>query len=742
MTQTKKTSDEVYKFKIKPTYEMYYSEETNYGVYCFTSRDNVPKLTKDHTFQEGIFTGKLAGNMQRLSMDMEYEVEGTLDYSKKYSNWQYKPLVVTPPKLDSPEKTKMFLETIITSNQSEVLLSIYPKIIDMIINDEKVDLSLTKGIKDATFSKIKEKVIENYGISDLLILLQPLGVSLKAVKKIMGNETNPTLVKQKLIENPYVLTKIKGLGFKRVDVIALKLNPELKISEHRTKSFITYYLKSQGESEGHTWISLKQLTNEVKSNLHECFEVFKEIITKEKDKSTFLHIEGNTVGLKINYDTEKEILNRLIEIENAKCDIKNINVAKGIEITEKQLGFKLTEEQKDAIKSIDNQNIVIITAPAGAGKTVSVNGIINSMSNAQIDQTALSAKAAQRMKEVTKKESMTIHRLLKWSEVGFEFNESNKLENDVTILDEASMVNATLFLDLIRAVQPGKKLVIVFDFAQLSPIGNGNVATDLLKSKLFKINKFTKIHRQAEKSGILLDANKIRQGINPLEKPQSSVTHGELKDMHYIFKNKRSQINDTIVNSFMKSLNTSSLDETVIIVPRKKDCINSTYELNKRIQNLLLPNERIVMKRGEMEFKLGAKVIQKVNDYEKDVFNGEIGYIFDINSSGFMIKFNNGKIVVYTKSDIKNIELAYALTVHSCQGSQWETVIIGIDSTHYILLDSTLLYTAITRASKRCLLISEPKAFKTCIDNNKSKIRKTYLSHFITIYNQEITNNK
>lgn len=730
-------SDQIYDFKIKPIYELFYSEDSNYGVYSFTTKDEMPKLISDG-FEEGIYNGTIAGKMQRLDIGMEYDFQGTLDYNKKYNSWQYAPLRITAPNLNSTEDVRLFLESIITERQTEILLSAYPNIVDMIIKGEEIDLKKTKGIKDNTFLKIQNKVIENYIISDILIMLRPLGVSFSVIKSILNDEPNPVLIKQKLMSNPYVLTKVYGLGFKKVDALALKLNPNLKISEHRIVSFIEYYLNEKGNSEGHTWIQLKQLVSEIKSNLHECFDIFKEIITKEKEKSTFLHIENNRVGLKKYHDIEKEIFERLLELENIKSDVHNIDTEKGIEKTENNLGFNLTDEQKDAIKSIKDHNVIIVTAPAGAGKTTAVNGIINSMPEyVLLEQTALSAKASQRMQEVTNKEARTIHRLLKWTPDGFKYNSHNKLDCNVVIIDESSMVNAALFLNLIRAIKPGSKFIIVFDFAQLSPIGSGNVATDLLQSNFFKINKFSKIHRQAQESGILLDANKIRQGINPLDKPKPSVTHGELKDMHYIFKNERDRINDIIVSSFMKSLNTSSLDESIIIVPRKKNCINSTYELNKRIQDLLLPNESTFVKRGEMKFKLGAKVIQKVNDYEKDVFNGETGYIFNIEPSGnFMIKFNNGKIIEYPKGNIQNIELAYAITTHSSQGSQWETVIVGIDNTHWVLLDSTLLYTAITRASKRCLLIGEPKAFKTCIDNNKSKIRKTYLSQFIKEHNE------
>lgn len=730
-----KNTDQVYEFKVKPIHEIFYSEESKYGVYSVTTKNKIPKSNKSG-FVEGIFECTIAGNMQKLEIGMEYDFQGILEHNKKYNNWQYNPLRITAPRLNSSDKVRLFLESIITKRQTEILMSAYPNIINMIMNGEQVDLTKTKGIKEATFSKITEKVIENYVISDILIMLRPLGVSFATIKNIISDEPNPVLVKQKLIENPYVLTRVNGLGFKRVDALALKLNPELRVSEHRTISFIKYFLKEEGESHGHTWISLKQLTSEVKSTLYDCFDVFKELIRKEKEKSTFLYVNKNKVGLKKYYDTEVEIFDRLLRLKEAKCNLSNINVENAINKTEDEFGFTLTEEQRNAVRSIKNNNIVIVTGNAGTGKSITLRGIINALEQYDIGMCSLSAKACQRMKEVTDRDAMTIHRLLGWTPEGFAHSDKNKLPHDVIILDEASLVNASIFLSLLKAIKTGSKLIIVFDHAQLPPIGSGNVSADLLKGEFLKVNKFTKIHRQAEKSGILLDANKIRVGVNPLEKPEHFVTHGELKDMHYIFKNKREEINDLIVKSFIKSLKTSSLDETTIIVPRKRNCLNSAYELNQKIQDVLFPNQNNFIKRGDIKFKLGAKVIQNINDYSKNVVNGEIGYITSINSDkNFTIKFSDGKVVEYSRQDIKNIELAYAITTHKFQGSQSETIIIALDNTHWVLLDSTLLYTAITRASKRCLLIAEPQAFKTCIDNNKSKIRKTHLGEFVKNYN-------
>jgi exodeoxyribonuclease V alpha subunit len=684
-----------------------------------------------------VYHGTVVGNMQQLQCGVEYDLKSTLVFSDKYKSWQYKVINIISQRPQSNEEQKLFLQSIVTERQADILLSAYPTIVDDVISGVEIDLSKTNGIKDATFSVIKAKILENYVIADILILLQPLGVSYNMIKKLTDDEPNPVLLKQKLIDNPYILTDIDGLGFKRVDKLALKLNPELELSTKRVYACISFILEDIGSSEGHTWIYLSQLMSEIRDNIPECVEIFKDIINTEKENDVILHIVDNQVGLKKYYNNENKILRLLNELQNSPINKYNLNFEEAINKTELKLGFKLTQEQIDAISSLNDNNIILITGSAGSGKSTVLQGILNLYRNeCNIAMTALAAKACQRIKEVTGFPAITIHRLLGWKNGEFIYNEENKLREDLIIIDEASMVNSYLFLSLIKSIKKGAKFVIVFDFAQLPPIGAGNIASDLLHSN-FKINKFTKIHRQAEKSGILVDANKIRVGDNPLEEPQSLITHGELKDMHYMFREDTHKINDLVVQAYIKALDVEDIDNVAIIVPRKKDCINSTQEINARIQDLLISDDVPFLLRGKQKFKQGAKVIQKVNDYEKGVVNGEIGYLKFIGTDfSFVAVFDNGeKEIHYSKGDVSDIELAYALTVHSCQGSQWKKIICAIDMSHFMLLDSCLLYTAITRASKECLLIAEPRAYMKCIENNKGKVRQTYLKELINNLN-------
>ena len=686
----------------------------------------------------------LCGNMQRLYVGSEYEVNANLGYSTQYKGWQYSPKIVTAVIPQTIAQQKSFLESLLSQKQAETLLSVYPNVVEDVINNkDDVDLSKLYGIGKSTWESIRERIISNYIISDILILLQPLGISFNMIKKLISEEPNPTLLKEKLLDNPYIMTKIKGFGFKKVDDLALKLNPEIRLSTKRVYAFIDYSLKKIGEEIGHTWIYEDNLESAVRDNIYECLDIYHDVIKNEKENNVLLYFEDKKVGLKLYHTIEKNILSILKSLNeyhnNWKLDIEN-----GIKEAEKEQGFTFTDEQNQVVKHALIDNVVVISGRAGVGKSSIFRALLKIYKHQQIGCCAFSAKAAQRITEATGFPASTIHRLLgAQGTLGFTYNHNNPLPCDVVFLDEASMVNIPIFYALVSAIKEGGKLIICGDDKQLPPIGYGNAFSDLIqKSDIFNTNQLMHVHRQAEKSGILSDANKIREGICPIERPELKIISGELKDMVYMFRDDRNALQDIAIRTYLKSIEQDGLDDTVIITPRKHDCINSTLEINKIIQESLIPNDVESLKYGTKIFKLGAKVIQRENNYEKNVFNGEIGYITKIweeqrgkdKISKFEIEFkmnDSTKTIQYSRNEIDQIDLAYALTVHLSQGSGYKTVIVIIDNTDYKLLDTCLLYTALTRAKKRCLLVAEPSAFKKCIDTNKSINRQTWLKDML-----------
>jgi exodeoxyribonuclease V alpha subunit len=730
--------ESIYEFKIVPQYQRYYNEDTTYGVYDFTTSDNIPeyveyKDTLNEYYNENLKQSMLVGKVQQLYIGSEYNVTAKLIFNKKYSSWQYDAINVSAIVPKTSQAQRAFLEAIITQRQADILLEAYPNIVEDTINGnvDNIDLEKTKGIKEYTWNYIKERIINNYVVSDIIALLQPIGVTYSMIKKLLMNYSNSTLLKQELLNNPYILTKIHGLGFKRIDGLALKLKPELRKSNQRTYSFINFFLKDIGDSSGHTWVTFNTLENAVRDNIPECEDLYNEILDIERKTKALLYIDDWTerVGLKYYRNIETNIYSILRELDGYENNWK-LDIEKGILEAEQEQGFNFSDEQKVIITEATKHNVTIISGKAGSGKTTISRALLKIYQNANktIGAAALSAKAAQRITEATGFHASTIHRLL--GAVGFnefKFNCENPLSYDVVLIDESSMINAKIIYDLISALKPGTKLIMSGDCRQLPPIGFGNIFSDLLTLKdSFNIYELTKVHRQAEKSGILTDANLIRDGINPIQQPEFKIIHGELQDMYYMFRDNREALNEIAINMFLKSVKTDGLDEVVIITPRKKDCINSTREINIKIQDALINNQQPCLMRGNLKFKLGAKVIQRANNYDKNVFNGDIGYITSIYEDRCMVTYSN-KIIEYTKSELGQIEHAYCLTIHLSQGSGYKTVIVIIDNTHFSLLDSCLLYTAITRSKLKCLLLSEPSAFKKCINQNNSIARQTWL---------------
>jgi exodeoxyribonuclease V alpha subunit len=293
----------------------------------------------------------------------------------------------------------------------------------------------------------------------------------------------------------------------------------------------------------------------------------------------------------------------------------------------------------------------------------------------------------------------------------------------------------------LEAIDDSTRVIISGDHKQLPPIGYGNVFSDIIEIMGNNVvSKLTEPMRQAKLSGILTDANMIRNNVSPIGGDfEPKIVRGELKDMYYMFRTNRQSLFDIATKTFLKSVETDGLDNVVIIVPRRQGCINSTQEINKYIQEQLLGDVLEEINYYENSFKLGAKVMQTVNDYQKNVFNGEIGYIVEINTRRegnknqqycvvlFTDSDGKEKRVEYTPKELTNLDLAYALTTHKSQGSGYKTVIGIIDNTHYTLLDNCILYTLITRAKKRCLLLAEPQAYLQCIRTSHNR-RNTWLS--------------
>lgn len=745
--------DEIYKFTAIITYEQYYSDDSTWGVFGFSTKDDIPFFTKPtKTFdpfsdnktsdEENKKMSKLAGKMQHLVVGGEYVVKAKYKKDKKYGD-QYTPIAIYAIIPQSRETQLLFLKSMIPEWMADNLINAYPNVVNDVANGtlKTIDYSLVKGVREITWNKIKEKIINNYLISDIISMLKPIGVTYAMIKKLLSEEPNPVLLKQELEKNPYIMTKIDGIGFRKCDDLALKLKPELIDSTQRLVAFIQYYFKELGESKGHTWCSEKILRAAISNNIYECCNKVNWLL----ENNDFLHIDNGRIGLKYYYDIEMQIYHLILnksQIETT-INISDEAIDKAIKHAEEEQGFDYVVEQLDTIHKSLHRTVSLITGKAGTGKTSIVRAIVKAYmeNNYMMTASALSAMAAQRITEATEFPAMTIHRTLGCQGLNdFTYNKDNHLITDVAFLDEGSMVNASLFLHWLEAIGDNTRIIISGDHKQLPPIGFGNVFSDLIE--MFDdsvVSKLVKPMRQAEKSGILVDANKIRENINPIsEKLQPRIIHGELQDMYYMFRTNRQSLFNIAVKTFIKSVESDGIDNVVITVPRRKDCLNSTTEINKVIQNELLGDVLQSIDGFDTTFKLGAKVMQTVNDYDKNVFNGEIGYVTKISERyegkkkeeycevTYTDIFGKDKIIEYTKKELAALDLAYAMTVHKLQGAGRKTVIGIIDNTHHQLLDNCMLYTLLTRAKKRCLLLAEPEAFLQCIRTSHNN-RNTWM---------------
>jgi len=745
--------DEIYKFTAIITYEQYYSDDSTWGVFGFSTTDDIPFFTKPTkafdpfgdnktSDEENKKMSKLAGKMQHLVVGGEYVVKAKYKKDKKYGD-QYVPIAIYAIIPQSRETQLLFLKSMIPEWMADNLINAYPNVVNDVADGtlKTIDYSLVKGIREITWNKIKEKIINNYLISDIISMLKPIGVTYAMIKKLLSEESNPVLLKQELEKNPYLMTKIDGIGFKKCDDLALKLKPELIDSTQRLVAFVQYYFKDLGESKGHTWCSEKILRAAISNNIYECCNKVDWLL----ENNDFLHIDNGRIGLKYYYDIEMQIYHLILnksQIETT-INISDEAINKAIKHAEEEQGFDYVVEQLDTIHKSLHRTVSLITGKAGTGKTSIMRAIVKAYmeNNYMMTASALSAMAAQRITEATEFPAMTIHRTLGCQGLNdFTYNKDNHLITDVAFLDEGSMVNASLFLHWLEAIGDNTRIIISGDHKQLPPIGFGNVFSDLIE--MFDdsvVSKLVKPMRQAEKSGILVDANKIRENINPIsEKLQPRIIHGELQDMYYMFRTNRQSLFNIAVKTFIKSVESDGIDNVVIAVPRRKDCLNSTTEINKVIQNELLGDVLQSIDGFDTTFKLGAKVMQTVNDYDKNVFNGEIGYVTKISERyegkkkeeycevTYTDIFGKDKIIEYTKKELAALDLAYAMTVHKLQGAGRKTVIGIIDNTHHQLLDNCMLYTLLTRAKKRCLLLAEPEAFLQCIRTSHNN-RNTWM---------------
>lgn len=677
--------------------------------------------------------------------------------------------------ISSKDKQKEFLKNVLNENLVEKLFDEYDDVIKLLENRDVKSLMKIKGIGNQVALKMIDEYEESKDYSSIYMELGQLGFTHTFIKKLVDFYKSPDTVIDIVKNNPYDLLRVEGIGFKKADEVACKVGIT-QYDIRRIKGFLLYYLNDQGEA-GRSYLNYQDLMKALYDTLGFVPEEIINATAKQMidNKDVVVLDNGSKIALKKFYDLEKNIMNELfrlqiglvkiVENDSNKVDgihddyvPKSFNIGNWETITEnveEKQGFMFTDEQRAAIKlSLDN-HVMALTGGAGVGKTSTANGICSLYSGYSILACALSGKASVRITEATGLPASTIHRALGYQNGEFMFNKENKLAVDIVLIDEATMINGTLFLSLLEAIPTGAKVIIMGDVQQLTPIGNCQVFADILDSNVLPVVKLSKPHRQALRSGIIPTSIKIanQQQIFDGNYTGNAII-GELEDMELDISGKGNDesISDKIIKHFQVELEKfHDIMEVQICVPMRLRGELSCYNLNSKIQSIYNPklsncNEiEIFLEKKNDEAKkyiirAGDKVINTKNNYKcinsegdtTPVFNGNMGIVKEIEKNGMCtIDFIGIGEVIFTKSDCKNLELGYACTVHKLQGSGFCSTIVGLDNSSYIMNNSELLYTAITRAKKYCVLIANNYAVVKSIQTKEVKTKQTFLKDML-----------
>ncbi len=628
-----------------------------------------------------------------------------------------------------------------------------------IIEEEPLVLSQVTGISRKKAAEIGEVFHAQYELRRAMLFLQEYNITPTYAIKIYKHYKEKTM---DIVKNtPYRLVEdIFGIGFKKADEIAYKVGIA-KDDPHRIKAGVLYILSSFSAN-GHTYMPRALLITESMQllNVHEDYvengiielNLTKQIIIKNYD----IHENGipmTCVFATSLYYSEQGVARKLIDLAALYQKEGPKDIEQELQMTEKELEIELVDEQREAVKHVLSNGVTVITGGPGTGKTTTINAILHMLGKAgeEVLLTAPTGRAAKRMSEATGIEAQTMHRLLEINYVRedsnrqmFNKNEESPLEADVIIVDEMSMVDIILMHALLKAIMPGQRLVLIGDADQLPSVGAGNVLKDIIKSNKIPVIRLMQIFRQASESAIIMNAHRINKGEYP-------VSNEEGTDFFFIKKSAQEEVRDTIIELITTRLpkyqGFDKLKDIQVLVPMRKGPIG-VNELNRAIQAAINPYNELKLEkeyRGII-FREGDKVMQIKNNYNTPwkiysklgmpidegvgIFNGDCGLITMINKETELltITFDDQKVVEYEFSQLDELELAYAVTIHKSQGSEYLAVIIPIHSGPPMLLNRNLLYTAITRAKKLVVGVGLKETLERMVDNNKEIERYSSLA--------------
>src|SRR4030043_926073 len=608
-----------------------------------------------------------------------------------------------------------------------------------ILDENPKKLNEIEGIGRKRINLVIKSWVMHKNIRDVMIFLQSQGISSTYALKIYNNYGDNSI--DVIKTNPYRLSEdIFGIGCKTADKIALMTGIE-KDSAFRIKAGLVYLLE-EAEDEGHCYLPYEEFLEISESFLEvELGKINNALRELEKEKKiNIIKDDTSRIYLSGIYNAEKYVGEKIIAIlESGRIDSSEDGRKDNIDrlICELAGGEKiiLDEIQIKAIEKAVSEKMLIITGSPGTGKSTILNLIIKILEkdNKKVLLGAPTGRASKRLCEATGREAKTIHRLLNYNPNLNKFlkNNDNPLDADMVIIDEASMLDITLMKNLLSAIKPRTGIIFVGDTDQLPAVGPGNVLSDLIGSGVVPVIDLKKIYRQESESLIIYNGHQVRDGQFPyIGKPKNN-------DFFFIEKDEPEEVVSLILNLLVKRIperfNYDPLYDVQVLVPTNKGTVG-VNNLNSRIQDILNFNSQKVIK-GSVQYRLNDKVIQLKNNYEKDIYNGDIGFISGIDLEAEEIKVNfDGRNVIYNFFELDEISLSYAISIHKSQGSEFKCVIIPILTSHYMLLQRNLLYTAITRARELAIIVGSKKAIGMAVNRNIVEKRYTGLKELLRAF--------
>ena len=705
---------------------IYHNDESHYAV-ARVAPDNAAPMSEPITI-----VGSFASLVEGEAVLLEGNWKNHKKFGRQFAVERYSS--IAPPTLVGLERylSSRLIKGVGPEFAKRIVAKFGEDTID-VIDKHPQRLLQVEGIGRGRLDGIIQSWGEHRVVRDVMVFLQGLGISAayaSRVYKVLGAGAIEAIK-----QNPYCLAaEIKGIGFKKADAIAQNVGFPHD-SPERVRAGLVFALGKLA-SDGHVAFPREQLIQKTSELLQVEFGLIEDALRHEEQNGAIVierELEGEPVYVRALRDAEFQVAQLLLAIGRSESELRDVDAPAAVRWAEKRNGIDLDSTQREAIETVLTSKVTVITGGPGVGKTTIVNCIIPILrqKGMRVLVAAPTGRAAKRLAETTGHEAKTIHRMLQWNPAtaAFSMNAENLLEADAIIVDETSMMDIALMRDLLLAVPLTAVLVLVGDVDQLPSVGPGNVLRDIIRSEAFPVKRLEQIFRQAERSPIVTNAHLINHGNMPDLKQDAAA---DREGFYFIERNSPEEVLETIkelcTERIPKRFGMDPADDIQVMVPMYRGVAGVT-NVNDELRQSLNAGAGPEVKRFGRSFAPNDKVMQIRNDYDKDVFNGDIGRIADVDrvAKKVTVRFDE-KYVEYEIDELDCLQSAYAISVHKSQGSEYPAVVIGLTSQHYVMLQRNLLYTAVTRGVRLVVIVGDKKALGMAVRNDHIRRRCTRLA--------------